>query len=36
MAYELPALPYDYNALEPFIDTETMHLHHDNTWPPSR
>ncbi len=29
MAYELPALPYDYNALEPFIDTETMHLHHD-------
>src|SRR6202161_814772 len=29
MAYELPALPYDYNALEPFIDNETMHLHHD-------
>src|SRR5580698_9669307 len=29
MAYELPALPYDYNALEPFIDTETMKLHHD-------
>ena len=29
MAYELAALPYDYNALEPFIDTETMHLHHD-------
>src|ERR1700684_859833 len=29
MAYELPALPYDYNALEPFIDAETMHLHHD-------
>ena len=29
MAYELPPLPYDYNALEPFIDTETMHLHHD-------
>src|SRR5580658_7887326 len=29
MAYELPALPYDYNALEPFIDSETMHLHHD-------
>ena len=29
MAYELPALPYDYAALEPFIDAETMHLHHD-------
>ncbi|MBD5131244.1 MAG: superoxide dismutase [Clostridiales bacterium] len=22
-------LPYDYNALEPFIDEKTMHLHHD-------
>ena len=29
MAYELPALPYDHSALEPYIDTETMHLHHD-------
>ncbi len=29
MAYELPPLPYDYAALEPHIDTETMHLHHD-------
>ena len=29
MAYELPALPYAYNALEPYIDEETMHLHHD-------
>ncbi|HEY6406104.1 MAG TPA: superoxide dismutase [Ktedonobacteraceae bacterium] len=29
MAYELPALPYDYNALEPYIDEQTMHLHHD-------
>ena len=29
MAYELAPLPYDYAALEPFIDTETMHLHHD-------
>ncbi len=29
MAFELPKLPYDYNALEPYIDTETMHLHHD-------
>lgn len=24
-----PPLPYAYNALEPFIDTKTMHLHHD-------
>jgi Fe-Mn family superoxide dismutase len=29
MAYELPQLPYDYNALEPHIDEETMHLHHE-------
>ncbi len=29
MAFELPALPYDYSALEPYIDTQTMHLHHD-------
>jgi Fe-Mn family superoxide dismutase len=29
MAFELPPLPYDYSALEPYIDTETMHLHHD-------
>ena len=29
MAYELPPLPYDYAALEPFIDTETMKIHHD-------
>jgi len=28
MAYELPALPYGHAALEPFIDTETMKLHH--------
>jgi len=27
--HSLPALPYAYNALEPFIDEETMHLHHD-------
>jgi Fe-Mn family superoxide dismutase len=27
--YTLPNLPYEYNALEPYIDTETMHLHHD-------
>jgi Fe-Mn family superoxide dismutase len=29
MAYEVPPLPYDYNALEPTIDDATMHLHHD-------
>src|SRR5262245_7221773 len=29
MAYELPPLPYDYNALEPHISRETMELHHD-------
>jgi superoxide dismutase, Fe-Mn family len=29
MAFELPPLPYPYEALEPYIDTETMHLHHD-------
>jgi superoxide dismutase, Fe-Mn family len=29
MAHEVPALPYDYAALEPFIDMQTMHLHHD-------
>ena len=29
MAYELPPLPYDYNALEPHIDAQTMQLHHD-------
>lgn len=29
MAFELPPLPYEYNALEPHIDEETMRLHHD-------
>jgi Fe-Mn family superoxide dismutase len=29
MAYEVPPLPYDYAALEPYIDAETMKLHHD-------
>ena len=29
MAFEVPPLPYDYNALEPYIDTQTMQLHHD-------
>ena len=28
MAYELPSLPYDYNALEPHIDARTMEIHH--------
>ena len=27
--YVLPPLPYDYNALEPVIDEQTMRLHHD-------
>ncbi|MFP3154570.1 superoxide dismutase [Lachnospiraceae bacterium ZAX-1] len=27
--YELPLLPYAYDALEPDIDTQTMHYHHD-------
>jgi Fe-Mn family superoxide dismutase len=26
--YELPRLPYSYNDLEPFIDTQTMEIHH--------
>ena len=26
--HELPKLPYDYNALEPYIDEQTMRLHH--------
>jgi Fe-Mn family superoxide dismutase len=29
VAYEVPPLPYDYAALEPTIDEQTMHLHHD-------
>jgi len=29
MAFELPPLPYDYSALEPTIDAQTMKLHHD-------
>ena len=28
MAYELPALPYAYDALEPYIDARTMEIHH--------
>ena len=27
--FTLPPLPYDYSALEPFIDEETMRIHHD-------
>jgi Fe-Mn family superoxide dismutase len=29
MAHALPPLPYDYNALEPHIDEQTMRIHHD-------
>ncbi len=29
MAYTLPALPYDFAALEPHIDAKTMEIHHD-------
>ena len=28
-AFTLPKLPYDYDALEPHIDAETMKIHHD-------
>jgi superoxide dismutase, Fe-Mn family len=29
MAYSVPDLPYDYAALEPYIDEATMRVHHD-------
>jgi superoxide dismutase, Fe-Mn family len=29
MAYTVPPLPYDYGALEPHIDEQTMQIHHD-------
>ncbi len=29
MAYEVPALPYAFDALEPHIDARTMEIHHD-------
>jgi Fe-Mn family superoxide dismutase len=29
MAYDVPPLPYDYGALEPHIDEQTMRIHHD-------
>ena len=28
MAYSVPDLPYDYNALEPHVDEQTMRIHH--------
>ena len=29
MVHELPPLAYDYNALEPHVDEQTMRIHHD-------
>jgi superoxide dismutase, Fe-Mn family len=29
MAFTLPNLPYEFNALEPYIDAQTMQIHHD-------
>ena len=29
MSHKLPPLPYNYDALEPYIDEQTMRLHHD-------
>ena len=29
MAFELPKLPYSFDALEPYVDMQTMQLHHD-------
>ncbi|SUM33245.1 superoxide dismutase [Staphylococcus gallinarum] len=31
MAFELPNLPYGFDALEPNIDKETMEIHHGKT-----
>ena len=28
MSFELPSLAYNYDALEPFVDTQTMNIHH--------
>lgn len=28
MSFELPKLTYEYNSLEPFVDTTTMNIHH--------
>jgi Fe-Mn family superoxide dismutase len=33
MAFELPKLPYAYDALEPHIDARTMEIHHANHHP---
>jgi Fe-Mn family superoxide dismutase len=30
MVFELPPLPYSNDALEPYIDAQTMQIHHDN------
>ena len=29
MAFELPPLPYAYDALQPFMSAETLQFHHD-------
>jgi len=29
MSFEFPDLPYDYNALEPYVDAQTMEIHYD-------
>ncbi|MBL1211022.1 MAG: superoxide dismutase [Fe], partial [Geminocystis sp. GBBB08] len=29
MAYQLPTLPFDYTALEPYISKSTLEFHHD-------
>lgn len=29
MKFTLPALPYEFGALEPYIDAKTMEIHHD-------
>src|SRR5437762_10692166 len=29
MAHQVPPLPYDFGALEPHIDAQTMQIHHD-------
>lgn len=33
MAFVIPPLPYDYGALEPHIDTQTMNIHHAQPLP---
>jgi Fe-Mn family superoxide dismutase len=33
MAYELPKLPYAFNALEPHIDAKTMEIHYGTIRP---